>query len=143
MGIDGVAPLAGDPAAGWLESASPEVVGAWSGVRAASVSELPVMGLAAGDRPAADVEVLASTAAACEFELARRMHAAAAAGCLPLGDRGAVLAARGWSTGAARRLARCGALATAHPRRGRGVGGRDDHRRARRPDRPRRRTVHC
>ena len=73
------------------------------------------MSLSAGERPAADVEVLASAAAACEYLVATRMHAAAAGGCLPLGDRGGVLAARGWSPGTARRLARCGAFALAHP----------------------------
>jgi hypothetical protein len=73
------------------------------------------MGLLAGDRPTADVEVLAGAFAAVEYELARRMHAATMAGSLPLVGPGALLAARGWATPLARRLARAGALAAAHP----------------------------
>jgi hypothetical protein len=80
-----------------------------------AVGSLPAMGLLAGDRPTADVEVLAGAFAAVEYELARRMHAATTAGSLPLVGPGAVLAARGWATPHARRLARAGALAAAHP----------------------------
>ena len=73
------------------------------------------MGLAAGERPAADVEVLCSAVASVEFELARRMAAAARSGSLPLVGDGAMLLARGWSAGWARRLARAGAFAEVHP----------------------------
>ncbi len=73
------------------------------------------MGLLAGDRPCADVEVLAGAFAVVEYELARRMHAATTAGSLPLVGPGAVLAARGWHHPQARRLARTGALAAGHP----------------------------
>ncbi|MGB7980718.1 MAG: DUF222 domain-containing protein [Candidatus Nanopelagicales bacterium] len=73
------------------------------------------MGLHAEDRPCADVDVLAGAFAAVEYELARLMHAASTAGSLPLVGPGAVLAARGWATPQARRLARTGALAAAHP----------------------------
>ncbi len=73
------------------------------------------MGLAAGERPAADVEVLAGAFAVAEYELARRMHAAQASGSLPFPGPGSMLAARSWSTPSARRLARAGALAAEHP----------------------------
>jgi hypothetical protein len=73
------------------------------------------MGLAAGERPAADVEVLAGALATCEYLLATRMHGAAVAGSLPLPSPGGMLAARGWSVAASRRLARCGALVADHP----------------------------
>jgi Domain of unknown function (DUF222)/HNH endonuclease len=86
----------------------------WRTVRVVTSGDAPPAGLAAGDRPAADVDVLARTVAAVEYELARRMHTARAAGALPLHDPGAMLAARGWPSGTARRLARCGALAAAH-----------------------------
>lgn len=76
------------------------------------------MGLSAGERPTADVEVLCSAVAAVEFELARRMHEAVAAGCLPLAGDGSIPRARGWSAPWARRLARAGAFASAHPRLG-------------------------
>lgn len=72
------------------------------------------MGLAAGEMPAADVEVLASAAAMAEYELARRMHAASVAGCLPFHGPGTMLTARAWSVRTAKRLARTGALATTH-----------------------------
>ena len=98
-----------------LADASIEVAALWRDTPAVTAGEAPLAGLAAGDRPAADVEVLAGTWAAVEFELARRMHTAHAAGALPLHDPGAVLAARGWAAPAARRLARCGALAAEHP----------------------------
>jgi hypothetical protein len=73
------------------------------------------MGLHAGERPAADVEVLAGTVAAAEYALAARMHAAATSGALPLVGPGGMLAARRWSDATSRRLARAGALAAAHP----------------------------
>ena len=104
-----------DPASGWAASASPETVTAWTAARRAADTDPPPMGLAAGDRPAADVDLLASTLATCEYVLATRMHTAHVAGSLPLHDPGATLAARGWSTSTARRLARCGALAARHP----------------------------
>jgi hypothetical protein len=73
------------------------------------------MDLAAGDRPSADVEVLAGAAATCEYLLAVHMHSATSAGCLALGERGGLLSARGWSPALARRLARCAALAATQP----------------------------
>jgi hypothetical protein len=73
------------------------------------------MGLLAGERPAADVEVLASLAASVEFELARRMVLAGAAGGLPLLGAGGMLRARGWSAGAARRLVSAGEIALGFP----------------------------
>ena len=114
MGLLGAEPLARDPAAAWIRAASGEATAAWEGVRGAVDSDLPEMGLAAGERPAADVEVLASAAASCEYLVATRMAAAAGSGCLPLGERGGVLAARGWSLAMARRLARSGLLALEH-----------------------------
>ena len=114
MGLLGAEPLARDPAAAWIRAASAEATAAWEGVRGAVDSDLPEMGLAAGERPAADVEVLASAAASCEYLVATRMAAAAGSGCLPLGERGGVLAARGWSLAMARRLARSGLLALEH-----------------------------
>ncbi len=80
-----------------------------------TAQDLPAMGLTAGERPAADVEVLAGALAAVEYEVARRMHAACANGSLPLAGPGAVLTARGWAPGQSRRLARAGALAAEHP----------------------------
>ena len=77
------------------------------------------MGLSAGERPAADVEVLCSAVAGVEFELARRMAAASRSGSLPLVGDGAMLLARGWSATWARRLARAGAFVDVHP----GLGG--------------------
>ena len=59
--------------------------------------------------------MLAGAVAVVEYELARRMHAATAAGSLPLVGPGAVLAARGWAGPHAKRLARAGALAAEHP----------------------------
>jgi hypothetical protein len=102
-------------AAGALGSASVEVVDLWERAGAVAVSELPGMGLLAGERPGADVELLAGAVAAVEYELARRMHAATRAGGLPLVGPGAVLAARGWAPPYARRLARAGALVAEHP----------------------------
>ena len=98
-----------------LPDASADVAQAWPVAQALSHGDPPGCGLAAGDRPAADVEVLAGMVGCVEFELARRMHAARAAGGLPLHDPGALLGARGWSVGYARRLARAGGLAACHP----------------------------
>ena len=61
------------------------------------------MGLTAGDRPAADVEVLCSSVAMAEFELARRMEAAARSGSLPL-----VGTARCWGRAGGPRQRRAG-----------------------------------
>ena len=97
------------------EAASPEVGQLWSQLSGVAGGALPGMGLGAGERPAADVEVLCSAVASVEFELARRMVAAAASGSLPLVGDGAMLLARGWSAGWARRLATAGAFAEAHP----------------------------
>jgi hypothetical protein len=98
-----------------LAEASVEVARTWGEVQAAIRVDPPEMGLCAGDRPAADVEVLAGAVASCEYLLAARMHAASAAGSLPFGGLGGMLAARGWSTRWAHQLARCGAMAAGHP----------------------------
>ncbi len=98
-----------------LADASGDVGGLWARATGITSVELPDMGLTAGDRPTADVEVLAGALAAVEYELARRMHAAATAGALPLVGPGAMLSARGWAVPHARRLARAGALAAEHP----------------------------
>ena len=95
--------------------ADPELVEAWRAVGDLAVGDAPEMGLLAGERPSADVEVLASLVASAEFELARRMVLAAAAGSLPLAGPGAVLRARGWSAGAARRLVAAGEVAVGFP----------------------------
>ena len=109
-------PRVTDPrAVGALPDASAEVADLWARATAVAAGELPVMGLAAGDRPCADVDVLASAFAVVEYEVARRMDAATRAGSLPLVGPGAVLAARGWAGPHARRLARTGALAADHP----------------------------
>ena len=102
-------------AAAAVPMASPEVADMWAQVSAVTAGEVPAMGLTAGERPAADVEVLCSAVASVEFELARRMTAAARAGSLPLVGDGAMLLARGWSAGWARRLARAGAFVEDHP----------------------------
>lgn len=107
-------PAADPRALAWLGEASPDAAQAWGAVREAADAS-PEMGLAAGDRPTADVEVIAAALASCEFLLASRMHAAAASGSLPLPVRGGMLSARGWSTASARRLARCGRFAADHP----------------------------
>lgn len=105
-----------DPrAVGSVGSASPEVVDLWGRVTGVAGGDLPGMGLLAGERPCADVEVLAGAFAVVEYELARRMHAATVAGSLPLVGPGAVLGARRWAVPLARRLARAGALAAEHP----------------------------
>ena len=105
-----------DPrAVGALPDAGQDAAQVWSCATRMAAEELPGMGLAAGERPAADVEVLCSAVAVVEFELARRMHAAAASGSLPLVGAGALPLARGWSAGWARRLARAGEFAAGHP----------------------------
>jgi hypothetical protein len=119
-GAGGTDPGGGEPAwcdahaFGALPHASPGVAAAWRATTALSSGDAPPVGLAAGERPAADVDVLAGLMAAAEYELARRMHAAHAAGCLPMVSPGGMLAARGWAMGTSRRLARCGALAATH-----------------------------
>ena len=116
MGGTGGPPLvAAVRAAAAVPMASREAADIWTQVSAVTSGEVPAMGLSAGERPAADVEVLCSAVASVEFELARRMVAAARAGSLPLVGDGAMLLARGWSTGWARRLARAGAFAEVHP----------------------------
>ena len=111
-----VPPAAADERAiGLLGDATVEAAGAWMAVQSAVAADPPLMGLAAGDRPTADVEVLAGALAACEYLMATRMESAASAGCLPLGERGGLLAARGWSVSLARRLSRCAALAGRFP----------------------------
>ena len=57
----------------------------WERATSCAAQALPGMGLAAGDRPTADVDVLAGAFAVVEYELARRMHAATIAGSLPSG----------------------------------------------------------
>ncbi len=95
-------------------AASAHVADVWRVLSTQAAEELPAMGLTAGDRPAADVEVLCSSVAMAEFELARRMVAAARSGSLPLVGDGAMLLARGWSSAWARRLARAGAFVEVH-----------------------------
>ena len=95
--------------------ASGEVGDLWQQVSSTTCADVPPMGLSAGERPTADVEVLCSAVAGVEFELARRMSAASRAGSLPLVGDGAMLLARGWSSGWARRLARAGAFVDDHP----------------------------
>lgn len=105
-----------DPrAVGAVGAASPELVALWLQATAVASGDLPGMGLLAGERPCADVDLLAGAYAAVEYELARRMHAATMAGSLPLVGPGAVLGARRWAAPQARRLARAGALAADHP----------------------------
>ncbi len=118
MGVRGVGgpPVVADlRAAAAVLAASPEVADLWSQVSYLTIGELPAMGLSAGERPAADVEVLCSAVASAEYELARRMAAAALSGSLPLVGDGAMLLARGWSSGWARRLARAALFARVHP----------------------------
>ena len=102
-------------AVGALPQASTELADLWAQAAGVAAAGLPVMGLSAGERPVADVEVLAGLFAVVEYEVARRMHAATMAGAMPLVGPGAVLAARGWAGPHARRLARAGALAADHP----------------------------
>lgn len=106
------------PARAWLPDqadASPSVRSLIAGVFALAESDLPAMGLGAGLRPAADVDTLISGVASLEYQLARQMEAAARAGALPLPQPGGMLAARYWSAGWSRRLARTGAFAARHP----------------------------
>jgi hypothetical protein len=98
-----------------LPNSSVEVADAWIGLQRSAGSDMSVMGLAAGERPTADVEVLAGAVGVAEYELARRMHAAQASGSLPFPGPGSMLTARSWSVSTARRLARAGALAAEHP----------------------------
>jgi len=105
-------------AAAALVDASGAVVRAHEHVAEMVRSDLPPMGLVAGDRPTADVEVLCSLVAQVEYEFARRTAAAARAGSLPLVGDGAMALARGWSTAWARRLARAGSFVEVYP----GVG---------------------
>jgi hypothetical protein len=98
-----------------LGRAHPPLCDVWTDVVALAAADLPPMGLLAGERPAADLELLCSAVAALEYELARRMHAAQEAGALPLQGPGAIPRARGWSGGWSRRLARSAALAAEHP----------------------------
>ena len=102
-------------AASAAPSADARVVQTWHALVSLVAADAPDMGLLAGERPAADVEVLASMASSAEYELARRMVLAAAAGGLPLQGPGAMLRARGWSPGAARRLMAAGQVALAFP----------------------------
>ena len=118
MGVRGTGgpPVLADVRAGSaVVAAAPEVAQVWTQLAGLTAGELPVMGLSAGERPAADVEVLCSAVASVEFELARRMAAAARSGSLALVGDGAMLLARGWSAGWARRLARAGAFVEVHP----------------------------
>ncbi len=103
-------------ATSWSEAADAVVRAAWRGCLAVAADGAGPVGLADGDRPTADVEVLAGAVAAAEYALAARMHAAAVAGALPFPAAGGMLRARAWSPGLARRLARCGAFAAGHDR---------------------------
>ena len=114
-GSGGPPVLADVRAAAAAPAASPQVARVWWQLAGLTSGEVPVMGLGAGERPAADVEVLCSAVASVEFELARRMAAASRSGSLPLVGDGAMLLARGWSAGWARRLARAGAFVEVHP----------------------------
>lgn len=123
----GSLPEGSDIAQGSAGSASPSLVRPAEVTASAELAEvharwgevtkadLPPMGLAAGLRPAADVDLLLTHLAAVEYELARRMDAASRAGALPLTGEGAMATARYWSAGCARRLARAGALARRFP----------------------------
>ncbi len=115
LGVDGPPAVVDERARAAAPAASSEVAAVWADLSGMSLGELPVMGLAAGERPEADVEVLCSAVAVAEYELARRMVAAARSGSLPLVGDGAMLLARGWSSGWARRLARAGAFSSVQP----------------------------
>lgn len=114
-GVGGPSVLADERAAAAAPVAAPDVVQAWLDLSGLATEPLPPMGLLAGERPAADVEVLCSAVAIVEYELARRMAAASRSGSLPLAGDGAMALARGWSAGWARRLARSGAFVGVHP----------------------------
>lgn len=98
-----------------LPDADVPVCLAWEAAIGVAAADPPPMDLSAGERPVADVEVLAGACAALEYGLAMRMHGAAVAGAVPLRGGGALLTARGWSSAQARRLARAGALAASQP----------------------------
>ena len=85
------------------------------------------MGLLAGDRPTADVDVLAGAFAVVEYELARRMHAASSAGSLPLVGPGAVLARPGVGRPACPTTGPRRGSGRRAPVAGGGVGGGDHH----------------
>jgi hypothetical protein len=108
-------PVVDARAVGWLPTAGPEVRRAWETCAQVAAAQVDGMVLFAGDRPLADVEVLAGAVGACEYALAVRLHAASVAGAVPFSAPGGVLRARGWSSGLSRRLARCGALVTRCP----------------------------
>jgi hypothetical protein len=95
--------------------ASQEVTDIVAQVQALVASDLPVMGVAAGDRPAADVDALLGAVASMEYELARRMHAAERADALPMLGQGGMAKARFWSPAWSRRLARAGGFAARWP----------------------------
>ncbi len=115
LGVDGPPAVVDVRARAAASVASSEVAAVWADLSAISVGAAPAMGLAAGERPEADVEMLCSAVAVAEYELARRMVAAARSGSLPLVGEGAMLLARGWSSGWARRLARAGAFSSVQP----------------------------
>ena len=98
--------------------ASGEVRELWRQVSAVAAGMLPPMGLSAGERPAADVEVLCSAVAWWSSSW-RAGWLPPRSGSLPLVGDGAMLLARGWSATWARRLARAGAFVDVHP----GLGG--------------------
>lgn len=89
--------------------------GRLAGVPRSRVRVRGPVGPADGDRPTADVEVLAGALAAVEYALAARMHAACVGGAVAFPTAGGMLRARAWAPGPARRLARCGAFAADHP----------------------------
>ena len=119
--VDGDGPDRGSSRPLWpglasaLLAADPRVVDAWSTVTDLAAQGAGGMGLSAGDRPVADVEVLGASLAALEYSVAVFLHAAASAGCVPLGGPGAMLTAGGWGGPWARRLARTGALVAEQP----------------------------
>jgi hypothetical protein len=114
--MDTTYPPSGPDAPGSVtaQCASADVAGMLRQIQQVAHTTLPTMGLADGLRPAADVDALASAVAMVEFELARRMHAAARSGALPLTGDGAMLMARRWSARRARQMARAGAFAARH-----------------------------
>lgn len=114
LGVDGPPLVVDVRARAAAPVASLDVAEVWADLSGIASGEVPAMGLAAGERPQADVEVLCSTVAVAEYELARRMVAAARSGSLPLAGAGAMLLARGWSSGWARRLARAGEFSSVH-----------------------------
>ena len=115
LGPPGEVPPAGPALVQALAAADPRVAEVWDRVSTVARSGPGPMGLAAGDRPAADIEVLSHVLASAEYTLAVFLHAGAAAGCLPFADSGGLLAAGGWGRPWARRLANAAALAADHP----------------------------